>query len=236
MNALEETRPDAFSRRFLFATPVVVPVVVAGLTAALKPLVAPGFQWFPLLLVYWSTIWALVAVYQRARGGAFSGEKFKPTLALRGKYLPLQYLVVYGPLLYTIPPFVVNYARVLTPATWAALVVASVINGPSEEAFWRACLDEAGRRAGLSERTRLAYLPVAFALWHTAFVVHLFPLDERWWLAWVAVDGATWSSGLAWTWTLHRSGRLFPQTVYHACANLFNVFPMVLVDVLHVTS
>ena len=115
---------------------------------------------------------------------------------------------------------------------YIAFLIASAINGPSEEIFWRACIDEAGKNAGYSERLRLIFAPIVFALWHTAFVIHLFPWNEMWWLNWLWIMLITWSSGIMWLWVMHKSGRLFPQSFYHACANFLNIFPMIIILVI----
>jgi len=169
------------------------------------------------------------------RGGVFYKERFKPTLKLKGKYLWLQYLLTYGPLIYGIPLFILNYA--LDPnisiRMYALFAITAIINGPTEEVFWRACMDDAGKNAGISERGRLIFAPIAFAFWHTAFVIHLFPWGSGWWTFYGSILLMTWSSGIIWLWVMHRSERLVPQCVYHACANFLSVFPMMIVSVMN---
>ncbi len=224
--------PDKFSRMFFWIVPFTVPFIVTGLTYLFYSSVTHEMIWLPLLLIYWATIWAYTLVYRAKRGGVFNRERFKITVKLQGKYLWLQYLLVYGPFAYAIPLFVINYGAALSPAMYLAIIAAAVINGPSEEIYWRACLDDAGKNAGVSTKSRLAFAPVAFALWHTAFVIHLYPWDATWWGAWAGIILMTWTSGLSWLWVMHRSGRLIPQCIYHACANFLNIFPLVLVTVL----
>ncbi len=231
--ASNETRPDSFSKLFFWAIPFTVPLIVTGLTYLFYPFVDHQMIWLPLLLVYWATIWALALFYRAKRGSVFTRERFTLTLKLQGQYLWLQYLLTYGPLVYAIPLFVINYGSALSPAMFLAIIAAAGVNGPSEEIYWRACLDDAGKNAGVSTKARLVFAPVAFALWHTAFVIHLYPMDATWWSAWVGIILMTWTSGLSWLWVMHRSGRLLPQCIYHACANFLNIFPMVLVSVLH---
>ncbi len=223
---------DQFSRRFFFIGPFLIPVIVTSTTYAFYTC-CKEVIWLPLLLIYWATIWTYTLVYRKKRGGVFSRERFKPTLKLQGKYLWLQYLVTYGPFIYAIPLFIINYAAELTVNMYIVILLASIVNGPSEEVFWRACMDDAGKNAGVTEKNRLIFAPIAFALWHTAFVIHLYPWDSSWFLAWAGIIAMTWSSGLVWLWVLHRSGRLIPQCLYHACANFLNIFPMILVTVLH---
>jgi hypothetical protein len=228
-----EKRGDSFSKMFFFGLPFTVPVIVIIGTYLCYPFCPKILIWLPLLVIYWSTIWAFALLYYRRRGGVFSKERFKPTLKLQGRHLWLQYLLVYGPLAYSIPLFLINYAAHLSATMYGAILLAAAINGPSEEVFWRACLEDAGTNAGVSKKNRLVFAPVAFALWHTAFVIHLFPWDQYWLGAWAGVMLITWSSGLIWLWVLQTSGRLVPQVVYHACANFLNIFPMFLVTVLH---
>jgi len=224
---------DSFSKIFFWVMPFTIPVIVTGLTYLFYSVVPLQLRWLPLLLIYWATIWIYTLIYRAKRGGVFSHERFKLTVKLQGKYLWLQYLVVYGPFLYAIPLFIINYATQLSAAMYGAIILASIINGPSEEIYWRACLDDAGKSAGISQRMRLAFAPVAFALWHTAFVIHLYPWDASWFAAWAGILFITWTSGLVWLWVMHRSGRLVPQCIYHACANFLSIFPMFLITVLH---
>ena len=224
---------DRFSHIFFWGVPFTVPAIVTSLTYLFYPVVPFQLRWLPLLLIYWATIWIYTMLFRAKRGGVFSTERFKPTFKLQGKHLWAQYLLVYGPFLYAVPLFIINYASQLSFAMYGAIILASIINGFSEEIYWRACLDDAGKNAGVSERKRLAFAPVAFAFWHTAFVIHLYPWDASWFLAWAGILFLTWSSGIIWLWTMHRSGRLVPQCIYHACANFLSIFPMILITVLH---
>ncbi len=224
---------DIFSKGFFFFIPFAIPIIVTLLTYLFYPLTAAyNLVWLPLLLIYWGTIWGFSLIYRLKRGGVFDRERFKFTLKLKGDHLWLQYLLVYGPLIYSIPLFVINYATTLSVNMYIVILLASVMNGFSEEIFWRACLEDAGKLAGVSERRRLLFAPIVFALWHTAFVIHLFPWDHTWIMWWGGVIAMTWSSGFIWMWVMHRSGRLVPQSIYHACANFLSIFPMILVTVL----
>lgn len=230
------TKNDKFSKIFFFGVPFLIPLIVAGTTFIFYPITQKqNLIWLPLLLIYWGTIWILTGIYLKKRGGIFTSERFKLTIKLKGKYLWLQYLLTYGPLTYAIPLFIVKYGlnTSITAQMFLLLLFTSIINGPSEEIYWRACLDEAGKNAGISQRNRLIFAPIAFSLWHTAFVVHLFPWNLAWFTAWGAILLMTWSSGFIWMWVLHRSGRLVPQCIYHACANFFNIFPLLLIDILN---
>lgn len=235
-NALIPNANDKFSRMFFFGIPWTIPVIVTLTTYLFYPIVADAnFIWLPLLLIYWTTIWVYALVYRKLRGGVFNRERFKLTFKLKGKHLWLQYLLVYGPLIYAIPLFIINYG--LNPRIsvmmYLAIFLASVINGPSEEIFWRACMDDAGKNAGVSKKKRLIFMPIAFALWHTAFLIHLYPWNASWWLAWAGIIAMTWASGIIWLWVMHRSERLVPQCFYHSCANFLSIFPMILITVLN---
>lgn len=212
--------------------PFTVPVIVTLVTYLFYSIFSVEMIWLPILLIYWATIWVYSLIYRLKKGGVFNKERFKLTLKLKGNYLWLQYLLVYGPLCYAIPLFVINYATKLSLAMYIAIILASMMNGPTEETYWRACLEDAGINAGVSQNKRLAFAPIAFALWHTAFVIHLFPWNENWLISWVGIILMTWSSGFIWLWVMHRSERLVPQIIYHSCANFLTIFPMILVSVL----
>lgn len=226
---------DKFSKIFFFGIPWTIPVLVTLLTYLFYPMLA-GFNliWLPLLFIYWAVIWVYTLIYRSARGGVFNRERFKPTPLLKGKYVWLQYLLTYGPLVYNIPLFIINYAinPQISITMYVVIFLASIFNGPSEEIFWRACMEDAGKNAGVSEKKRLIFAPIAFALWHTAFVIHLFPWNLSWWFYWGAVLLMTWSSGIIWMWVMHRSERLVPQCIIHVCGNFFSIFPLILVTVL----
>ncbi|HMF33307.1 MAG TPA: CPBP family intramembrane glutamic endopeptidase [Candidatus Lokiarchaeia archaeon] len=222
---------DTFAKFFYFGVGFTVPFIVGFATYAFFPIIPPKLRWLPLLFIYWGTIWAYTLLFRRVRGGVFTGERFKPTLKLQGDRLWLQYLLTYGPFLYAIPLFAINYATQLSALMYVALIAASVVNGPTEETFWRACMEDAGIKAGVSPKTRLIFTPIVFALWHTAFVILLYPWDASWWVAWAGIVAMTWSSGICWQWVLQKSGRLVPQAFYHACANLLNIFPLIIVTV-----
>lgn len=224
---------DEFSRIFFWVMPFTVPFFVAGGTSIFYTVCPPRLIWIPLIVIYWTVLWSYTIWYWAKRGGVFSRERFKPTLKLRGRYAGLQYLLIYGPLIYAVPLFFLNYASRLSVAMYGAIFLASLINGFSEEIYWRACLEDAGKNAGARESSRLVFAPVAFSLWHTAFVLHLYPWDRTWWAAWAGIIVMTWLSGLIWHWVMQRSGRLFPQCIYHASANFLSIFPMLLLDVLH---
>jgi hypothetical protein len=225
---------DRFSKLYFFAIPWTVPVIVGSATFLFSG-VGRTWIWIPLLLIYWGTIWGFTLHYRHRRGGVFERERFRLTFRLRGETLWLQYLLVYGPLVWAVPIWVASYLPHLTLNMALVMAVGAAVNGPSEEIFWRACLEDAGKAAGVSQRKRLVLGPIMFSLWHTAFVLHIFPLDETWIRAWAATILATWISGTIWMWVLHRSGRLFPQCFYHSCANFLSVFPMIAVTVLHVS-
>jgi membrane protease YdiL (CAAX protease family) len=233
---MQELQVDKFSRIFVFTTPILIPTFVTIFTYLFYPICPSQFIWLPLLLIYWGIIWFFTLYYHAKKGNVFNKERFKITLQLQGDHLKLQYLLIYGPLVYAIPLFIINYSRELSPLMYLALVIASIINGPSEEVFWRACMDEAGKNAGLSEKQRLIYTPIVFALWHTAFVIHLAPwipnVTSSVFIFWCMIIAMTWSSGLIWHWVMHKSRRLVPQCIYHACGNFLNIFPMILITVI----
>ena len=226
---------DKFSKIFFYIIPWTIPVIVTLTTYLFYPLVAGiNMVWLPLLIIYWATIWTYTLIYRKLRGGVFDRERFKPTLLLKGDHLWLQYLVTYGPMVYQIPLFIITFAvnPRISIAMYVAFILAAAMNGPTEEIFWRACMEDAGKNAGVSEKNRLIFAPIAFGFWHTAFVIHLFPWNLAWWGWWAGVILMTWVSGLIWMWVLHRSGRLIPQSIIHSCGNFLQIFPLIIVTVL----
>ena len=233
---MSESEPseDRFSKLYFYLIPWTVPVVVASLTSLFLG-VGRSWIWIPLLFIYWGTIWGLTLYYRCRRGGVFDQERFRITFKLKGEHAWLQYVLVYGPLLWVIPFWAHSYLPHLSVHMALVMLLGAAINGPSEEIYWRACLEDAGRAAGASQKRRLILAPIMFALWHTAFVIHIFPFDETWIAAWAATILTTWISGTIWMWVLHRSGRLIPQCFYHGCANFLSVFPMIAITTLHLS-
>jgi hypothetical protein len=222
-----------FVDKFFFYSPFIVPLIVTGLTYVVSPYIIHSFIWLPLIIIYWSTLWVLILVYQKRNGHIFSKERFKITLCLQGKYLIFQYIIVYAPLILNLIAFIQIYSKLLSINMLLAVIGASIMNGFSEEVYWRATLDEAGQVAGISEWKRLIYMPIVFALWHTAFVLHFFPMDSTWLMNWGQIMLMTWSSGLGWVFVLHRSKRIVPQIIAHICANFLYIFPWLTITVLN---
>ena len=106
---------DSFSKIFFFVIPFTVPVIVTFVTYLFYPItLASNLVWLPLLFIYWATIWSFTFLYRYKRGGVFNKERFKFTLKLKGERLWLQYLLVYGPFVYTLPLFFLNDQRFRT--------------------------------------------------------------------------------------------------------------------------
>ncbi|NHI92615.1 MAG: CPBP family intramembrane metalloprotease [Candidatus Lokiarchaeota archaeon] len=232
---MSNSNNDNFSKIFFFIFPWTIPVIVTLLTYLFYPLAAPfNITWLPLLIIYWITIWGYTLIYRKLRGGVFDKERLKLTLFLKGDHLWLQYLLTYGPLIYQIPMFIVLFAGNpnISITMYVTFILAAVVNGPSEEIFWRACMDDAGKNAGVLEKNRLIYAPIVFGFWHTAFIIHLFPWNLSWWGWWIGVILMTWVSGLIWMWVMHKSERLIPQCIIHSCGNFFQIFPLIIVTVL----
>ena len=232
---MSSSSDDNFSKIFFFILPWSIPIIVTLANYLFYPLVhGINMVWLPLLIIYWATIWTYTLIYRKLRGGIFNKERFKPTLLLKGEHLWLQYLLTYGPLIYQIPLFILNFAfdPRISITMYVAFILTAAMNGPTEEIFWRACMEDAGKNAGVSEKSRLIYAPIVFGFWHTAFVIHLFPWNMTWWIWWMGVILMTWVSGLIWMWVMHRSERLIPQSIIHSCGNFLSIFPMIIVTVL----
>lgn len=220
-----------YAKRFYFMVPFLVPLSVFVLTY-LFYFVEFKLRWIPLILIYWGTLWGFIWLYQKKVGHLFTKEQYQPTLKLRGDHLIWQYLLLYGSLAWSIPLYFINYFPTLSINMILAISGASIINGASEEIFWRSCMDKVGTDAGMSEKQRFIYLPIVFAFWHSAFVYHLVPWDNNWWMFYGMILLTTWISGCIWLFVLQRSGRIFPQMIMHGAANFLNIFPMLLITII----
>jgi hypothetical protein len=219
------------ARLFFYLAAILIPLIVGIGTFAFYPFV-DDWLWLPLILLYWITIWSATFIYHRKFGNVFKSGWLEPTLKLRGDKVWIQYLLLYGNLVYAVPLYFVNYFSHLSGKMLLVLFLVSFINGPSEEIFWRGCMESAGERAGFSPQKRLVLAPILFSLWHTAFVLHLYPWNDSWFMGWALILVTTWLSGVIWLVVLQKSQRLFPQMVMHSVANFFSVFPMLLITVM----
>ena len=136
---------DEFSKRYFFVIPWMVPVIVASLTFLFVG-VGRSWIWVPLLLIYWGTIWSLTLYYRHRRGGVFEKERFRLTFKLKGDRVWLQYLLVYGPLLWAIPIWThsylphltVNMAMVMLLISRITVLMVPMVTSSSWAARWKA--------------------------------------------------------------------------------------------------
>jgi membrane protease YdiL (CAAX protease family) len=212
------------SRLVFFVGPVLLIATVFLVTLLFSTILTPLWLTLPLLAAYYAVIWLFVAMYQRILAGdepVLKRAELRP--AFRGLSLWMLLWTVAYPILSGAHSF-----RLLAPClSWGWLVVGivfSVVNGPSEEIFWRLLLERSGRDGGLSQQVRLWYSSAMFGSWHFIFIVFLFPPELRT-AALIATITSTFVAGLLWMIVYQRSGNMFPDIFAHTVTNVLVVFP-----------
>ncbi len=222
------TKPAKY---LFYLSPVFLIVFVFTITYILHFFLPPVILSLPLTISYYSYIWMTIMIYNRRYG------KDKPVLArglftwsLQG-FTPWMYFFIF------IYPFAAGGAMFHQNApllSWqwiAAGIPFSLINGPSEEIYWRLFLDRCGKDAGLDAKTRLWYSTALFAPWHFIFIVFLFPA------ALVPVSLAmtiitTFIAGLLWMIVFQKTGTILHNITSHAILNFLMIWPWAAASVL----
>lgn len=221
-------------RRVFFGGGFALMAVVFCVTLVFSLFLPPLYLSIPLLAAYYGVIWSTVYWYGKKAGpggGVLKREEFRPTFAGLSTWM-LAWVIAY-PLVVGVPVFIWIAPRL--PGLFIALgVLFSLINGPSEEIFWRLMMERAGRDAGISPKTRLWYSSAVFASWHFIFIIFLLPR-----IAWPAALATTLSStfiaGLLWMKIYQKTANMFALAFSHALVNLFIIWPATASTVLGVS-
>ncbi|MBU2488495.1 MAG: CPBP family intramembrane metalloprotease [Proteobacteria bacterium] len=216
------------SRTFFLAAPLLLIATVFCVTWAFSFLLPPLFLAIPLLLAYYGFIWGSVALYQRRLAKGEDGPVLKYA-ELRPSYARLTAWMLAWTIAYPLLAGAVVAVRIMwsLPAGFIALgVLFALVNGPSEEIFWRLLLERAGRDGGLSTSRRLWYASTVFSAWHFVFVVFLLPAGAVA-MALVLTLGSTFVAGLLWMRVYQKTANMFPNILSHTVLNALVIWPSV---------
>ena len=219
------------SRTFFLAAPLLLIATVFCVTWAFSFFLPPILLAVPLLLAYYGFIWGSVAWYRRRLAG---NEPVLKRAELRPSHARLTAWMLAWTIGYPIVAGAYSAARVvplLPPAWMAAGLAFSLVNGPSEEIFWRLLLERAGRDGGFSPSRRLWYASAVFSAWHFVFVVFLMPPSAVG-QAMAMVLGSTFVAGLLWMLVYQKTGNMFPNILSHTVLNALVIWPAIATTVL----
>ena len=212
------------SGKIFYLSPAILIFIVLIINGICSLWLTPLLLTIPLLFSYYASIWISILLYKKTASGqnpVIIGKKLKPDYT---RFTAWMYLwdCIY-PLVSGIPVFILLGA--LLPLHWLLVgILFSIINAPSEEAYWRIFLERAGRDAGLSEKTRLWYSSTLFSLWHFIFIVFLFPPQ----IILPSLMGTlimTFISGLLWMKVYQETENMFANILSHAVLNFLMIWP-----------
>jgi membrane protease YdiL (CAAX protease family) len=211
-------------RRAFWFSPLLLIAFVFAVTLFFSRFLEPLLLTAPLLCAYYGFIWFSIWRYGRnapESDALLKKVEFRATLKGLAPWM-LLWIAVY--------PFTAGIASFLAtapPVPWGWLLAGipfALVNGPSEEIFWRLYLERAGRDAGAGEGTRLWYSSAVFSSWHFIFVVFLFP-EKLIVPALIPVLVTTFISGLLWMKVYQRTENIFANMFSHAVLNVLMIWP-----------
>jgi len=211
-------------RALFFGSPWVLMIFVFSVTLAFSISLNPLLLSLPLLLAYYTSIWGFVFYYQRRFAGK---DRVLKRSELRPAYSGLSLWMLIWTIGYPILVGGICLVAVMPRLAWYWIVAGfffALVNGPSEEIFWRIFLERAGKDAGISQKTRLWYGSSVFGAWHFIFVLFLIPPQARA-LAMVTTLSSTFVAGLLWMMVYQKTGKMFPNIASHAALNFLVIFP-----------
>lgn len=217
------SRPQQ-ARLVFYASPLALIGIVFAVTLLCSSILTPLLLSLPLLLTYYALIWAFVATYQARLAG---DDPLLKTSELRPSFRRLSLWMLLWTVAYPLLSGFQSFRLMAPCLSWGWLllgVVFSLINGPSEEIFWRLFLERAGKDGAVGQKVRLWYSSAVFGSWHFIFIVFLLPPEVRI-PALVATIASTFIAGVLWMLVYQKSGNMFPNIFAHSIANVLVVWP-----------
>ena len=185
----------------------------------------------PLMAAYYIYVWCSIDFYRRrvrGKDSLFKADEFKRGYS--GLSLWMYLWTVAYPLIIGTSIFI--YLLPHIPWFWLIPgIFFAMINGPSEEIFWRLLMERIGTDAGLGKNTRLYYSSAVFSLWHFIFVVFLFP-EKIIFHTLVSVHIITFIAGLLWMMVYQKTKNILPDILSHAYLNFFYIWPWTVCSIL----
>jgi len=207
-----------------FAAPIALITIVFFVTYTFSRFLDPLGLCIPLLVAYYGTIWSFIGIYQKKMSGGNPVLKYselKPSFKRLGLWMliwTIGYPVIVG---------LLAFYRYAPNLTWIWIIIGvpfSLINGPSEEIFWRLFMERIGKDGALNKNIRLIYSSVTFGLWHFIFVIFLMPKDKILIILPMAI-GITTLAGFLWMMVYQKTGNMFPNIFSHSVLNFLQIWP-----------
>lgn len=212
------------SRFIFFLAPVFLIAAVFFVTFLFSFFLKPLLLSVPLLISYYGIIWGFIVIYQNkylAKKALLQKKEIFPSFRELSFWMVL-WTGVY-PFAVGLPLFIF-YGKYLS-MPWILLgVIFSLINGPSEESFWRLFMERAGQEGGVGQKTRLWYSSAVFSSWHFIFILFLFP-KEMFLYSLVFTIAITLISGLLWMVVYQKTKNIFPNFFSHTVLNFLMIWP-----------
>lgn len=189
---------------------IVIAPVLGGVMHSLSATLTLG-------VLYWLGCWLLVLT-------SASKDRLREMYRLPLARQPLELVLTWS------PPIAIFFAVFLIAApqlpviALIAILVVSIVNGVTEEVFWRGSFF-----ATFRDDIKIAYLYSAllFAAWHIALA--LIPGVEYEGGAMALIGGAA-AMGFAWGWVVWRTGEMRSVTIAHVLTNIFAFSGLMLVN------
>lgn len=220
------------SKKILFfILPVGLIASVFLTTCLFSFYLGPVLLSIPLMATYYIYVWGGVYFYRR--NVAESDPLFKAgefNRGFRGLTFWMYLWTVAYPLILGTSIFIYLFPHI----PWYWLIPGfffAVINGPSEEIFWRLLMERIGDDAGIGRKMRLFYSSALFSLWHFIFIVFLFP-PKIIFHTLIAVHAMTFIAGLLWMMVYQKTKNIFPDILSHAYLNFFYIWPWTVCSIL----
>jgi membrane protease YdiL (CAAX protease family) len=207
LKSIDSAEPSANRRLLLVGAPVLV-VLAIGIAAILGQFLSSLTAVFALLFLYWSGCWSLALL------GAPRSEwisLYRTPLNRR----PLELALSWLPPAATCVVLLLGSAPDLSATALLLVVGVALINGSTEEMFWRGAFVAAFPR---SLQLAYVYPAVLFTVLHFAF---LFVPGIDYTGGPLALIGGAAAMGLGWGWVVWRTGDLRSVMAAHVLTNAF---------------
>lgn len=214
----------ALSKKIFFAGPLALIAFVFCVTWIFSYFLEPLYLCIPLLLAYYSFIWGFVAYYRQRiakNDPVLKAQEFKPGFSGLTRWM-LGWTIAY--------PLIVggiSFLWIAPRLPWIFILlggVFSLVNGPSEEVFWRLLMERAGKDGGVGQKTRLWYGSAIFGAWHFVFVVFLMPARTIGPALGLTLS-STFVAGLLWMIVYQKTRNMFPLVFSHVLLNFLLIWP-----------
>jgi len=212
------------ARVVFFLSPLLLILFVFCVTFVFRNFLPPLLLSIPLMVSYYGYIWFSMFWYRRTIAGnesVFKDSEFRP-----GFHGLAPWMIIWN-FVYPMAAGIIIFS-IITPhlsAQWILLGVPfALINGPSEEIYWRLFLERSGTDGVVLQKIRLWYSSAVFSLWHFIYLFFLMPRG-RFMLDLMIVLPITLVTGLLWMLVYQKTRNIFSNIFCHAAINFLFIWP-----------